>query len=259
MDIHKAKPWHNFREFLKEYIIIVVGVLTALGAEQAVDQLRWSQRTREVHEQLLAETSGDAGSALLWLTISSCLDQQLMAADQQVWQARRTGLIQPSGHRFSPTLVGFSSDSWLNARSMQVADHLPAKEIEQFTDFYFLATEMTDNITRLHSLAGELEPLARPLDHVAPAEADEFIGKIGRIKELQSRMEIATTLMIRYAGRVRAPIPLAQVRAELPSTQKVYGSCVSDPAEMLRRARRANLDDQNALRGMGLATPDLPQ
>ena len=29
MDIHKPKPWHGMREFLKEYVIIVVGVLTA--------------------------------------------------------------------------------------------------------------------------------------------------------------------------------------------------------------------------------------
>ncbi|MDB5442210.1 MAG: hypothetical protein JWP73_586, partial [Phenylobacterium sp.] len=33
MDIHKPKPWHGLREFLKEYAIIVVGVLTALAAE----------------------------------------------------------------------------------------------------------------------------------------------------------------------------------------------------------------------------------
>ena len=41
MDIHKSKPWHGLREFLKEYLIIVVGVLTALGAEQVVEQLHW--------------------------------------------------------------------------------------------------------------------------------------------------------------------------------------------------------------------------
>ena len=41
MDIHKPKPWHNVREFLKEYAIIVVGVLTALAAEQAVEWLHW--------------------------------------------------------------------------------------------------------------------------------------------------------------------------------------------------------------------------
>jgi hypothetical protein len=31
MDIHKPKSWHGFREFLKEYAIVVVGVLTAPG------------------------------------------------------------------------------------------------------------------------------------------------------------------------------------------------------------------------------------
>ena len=41
MDIHKPKPWHGVREFLKEYVIIVVGVLTALAAEQGVEWLRW--------------------------------------------------------------------------------------------------------------------------------------------------------------------------------------------------------------------------
>src|SRR6185437_6611981 len=40
MDIHKPKPWHGLREFLKEYAIIVVGVLTALAAEQGVEWLR---------------------------------------------------------------------------------------------------------------------------------------------------------------------------------------------------------------------------
>jgi len=32
MDMHKPKPWHSVREFLKEYAIVVVGVLTALAA-----------------------------------------------------------------------------------------------------------------------------------------------------------------------------------------------------------------------------------
>ena len=41
MDLRKPKPWHSLREFLKEYLIIVIGVLTALGAEQAV---AWATR-----------------------------------------------------------------------------------------------------------------------------------------------------------------------------------------------------------------------
>ena len=36
MDIHKPKPIRNWREFLKEVGIIVLGVSIALAGEQAV-------------------------------------------------------------------------------------------------------------------------------------------------------------------------------------------------------------------------------
>jgi hypothetical protein len=39
MDIHKPKPWHGVREVLKEVGTIVVSVLIALGAEQAVEAI----------------------------------------------------------------------------------------------------------------------------------------------------------------------------------------------------------------------------
>ena len=55
MDLHKPKPWHGVREFLKEYVIIVVGVLTALGAEQLVEQLHWREQIRATKEALLPE------------------------------------------------------------------------------------------------------------------------------------------------------------------------------------------------------------
>ena len=41
MDIHKPKPIRNWRDFLKEYAIIVLGVATALAGEQAVEWWHW--------------------------------------------------------------------------------------------------------------------------------------------------------------------------------------------------------------------------
>jgi len=258
MHIHKPKAAHGLREFLSEISVIVVGILIALGGEQAVEQWRWNERINEVRGQLLDETSSNARSALYWLTISPCLDQQLMAADQQAWQARRAGALPSAERRFSPVLAEFTSDAWLNARSLQVADHLRPEEVSAFTRAYFFASEMTGNITRLHELAAELEPLTRPLDHVSSAEADELIARLGRVKELQSRMELATSLLIRSADGVHAPISLAQIQADLPGLQKTYGSCVADPAEMLRLARSVRLDQPDAYRRMRLAAPDLP-
>jgi hypothetical protein len=49
MEAHKPKPWHGPGEFFREYLIIVVGVLTALGGEQAIEWMH--------HQTELAETA----------------------------------------------------------------------------------------------------------------------------------------------------------------------------------------------------------
>lgn len=57
---HKSNPWHGWREFLKEYAIIVIGVLTALAAEQAVQMLHWRADVAEARKALIAEVGANA-------------------------------------------------------------------------------------------------------------------------------------------------------------------------------------------------------
>ena len=59
MDLHKPKPWHGFREFLKEYAIIVVGVLTALGAEAVVQRFHEARLTDEAETAVRSEINVD--------------------------------------------------------------------------------------------------------------------------------------------------------------------------------------------------------
>jgi hypothetical protein len=56
---HKPKPWRGWREFLKEYLIVVVGVLTALGAEQAVEAWRHRVEATEARDAIQAEVVVD--------------------------------------------------------------------------------------------------------------------------------------------------------------------------------------------------------
>ena len=55
MDIHLPKPFHNWREFAKEYGIIVLGVLTALGLEQAIEAIHHRNEVQEAREALNRE------------------------------------------------------------------------------------------------------------------------------------------------------------------------------------------------------------
>jgi hypothetical protein len=59
MDIHKPKPWHGWREFGKELTTIVLGVLIALVAEQAVEWLHHRTEVAEARHALDAEVRYD--------------------------------------------------------------------------------------------------------------------------------------------------------------------------------------------------------
>jgi len=61
MDIHKPKSIHNWREFLKEYAIIVLGVATALAAEQAVEWLRDRSKATEARASIREEIAHNLG------------------------------------------------------------------------------------------------------------------------------------------------------------------------------------------------------
>ena len=56
MHVHKPKPWHGAKELLREYLIIVLGVLTALAAEQAVEALHHRAQVREMTEKMRVES-----------------------------------------------------------------------------------------------------------------------------------------------------------------------------------------------------------
>ncbi|HVZ27710.1 MAG TPA: hypothetical protein VG798_03560 [Rhizomicrobium sp.] len=48
MDLHKPRAWHGWRDFLKEFGTIVLGVSVALGAEQAMEWLHRQHRIADV-------------------------------------------------------------------------------------------------------------------------------------------------------------------------------------------------------------------
>jgi hypothetical protein len=81
MDIHQPKPIHNWREFLKEYAIIVIGVLTALGAEQAVAALHDRERAAQARTSISAEIAYNLGQMEVRNATEGCVTRRLGAVD----------------------------------------------------------------------------------------------------------------------------------------------------------------------------------
>ena len=59
MHFHLPKPLHGWREFVGEVGIIVIGVLIALSAEQAVEAWHWHDKVSVVRRSLMGELGND--------------------------------------------------------------------------------------------------------------------------------------------------------------------------------------------------------
>jgi hypothetical protein len=123
MDIHKAKPWHGLREFLKEYLIIVVGVLTALGGEQLVEASHWSRQTGEARHALGREFSIDIAYLDSNASQNDCMRVRLDRLEQ--W-AR--GGPRPAGETLRPILFYLQTSTWNVINSGQITSHFPLGE-----------------------------------------------------------------------------------------------------------------------------------
>ena len=74
MHVHKPKLLHNWRELLKEWGIIVLGVLTALFAEQAVQSFEWHQKVEAAIADMDNElTRGNGPQAYARLAMHDCV------------------------------------------------------------------------------------------------------------------------------------------------------------------------------------------
>jgi hypothetical protein len=112
MDIHKPKPWHGWREFLKEYAIIVVGVLTALAADQLAEGVRESHTAAEARRNVRAEAQLNLKFIRERLDVQPCIDARLDALAELLGRAG-DGAVTPApkwlGH---PPTAPFFVERW---------------------------------------------------------------------------------------------------------------------------------------------------
>jgi|KBSMisStandDraft_5_1062788.scaffolds.fasta_scaffold102506_2 hypothetical protein len=100
MDIHKPKPWRGWREFLKEYLIIVVGVLTALAAEALVQRLHENRLQAEARESVRGELNVNITTLGRRVRQEACVARQLDEIQALLDRAQAGGSFAP------PTTIG---------------------------------------------------------------------------------------------------------------------------------------------------------
>ena len=112
MDIHKPKPWHGVREFLKEYLIIVVGVLTALGAEAVVEKVHEQRLSEEARASVRAEIALDLANVQRRTQWQPCLDRRLAELSDLLAKAERGAPFEPAQTIGNPSTPLIATQRW---------------------------------------------------------------------------------------------------------------------------------------------------
>lgn len=169
MDIHKPKPWHGWREFLKEIGTIVIGVLIALGAEQAVEWLHWRHEVQVAREALVFDLKALMGSAVAQDAHTVCTARHMEEIEAVIDQAQATGRLPPMGWNGAPPQGGWTLRSWSALNSGQTLSHFPNREQiilagldAQLQQMRALSAAELDDWSTLGILTGRGRPISAP-------------------------------------------------------------------------------------------------
>jgi hypothetical protein len=174
MDIHKPKPWHGLREFLKEYVIIVVGVLTALGAEQVVEAMHWAHQVDTAEVALKAAFVREAGNAAERAAQDACITQRLAVLSGVVRQATESGRLPQVGAIGHPPYSPWTVAAWDALVASQTVVHLPREKMIAYTRVATTTAYLSGLSDREEARWTILDSMNGPGRRLSDAEAEQL-------------------------------------------------------------------------------------
>lgn len=136
MDIHKPKPFHSWREFLKEYGIIVLGVLTALALEQAVEQLHWASEVQQARNSLHYEIAHNDRVSILRAESAPCVARRLDAIEAVLEKAASHQPVARVSDVRLPINYALGDSNWSAHRASQTITHFDDGEMDALGSYY---------------------------------------------------------------------------------------------------------------------------
>lgn len=180
MEVHKPKLWHGWRDFLKEYAIIVIGVLTALAAEQTVEAMH--------HREVVAKGEDalrDNFARFVQYKTEADQEAPCMAARAAELRAildaaGRTRRLSRVGPIPQPYPLPWQIDTWEAMVAAGAAPHLPNAKTVLYSriamsgvDLYNVAANEWAEWGALRSLSGP----ARPFSEAEEAKARDTLAR----------------------------------------------------------------------------------
>jgi hypothetical protein len=229
MDIHKPKPWHGLREFLKEYGIIVLGVLTALAGEQMVEQLHRSEEARLAEGAMRLELGQDDGQqAYARMLITRCLDNRIAQIHDGAFGAPPDQLRKWTAS-YVPPFRSWDSEAWKAVVSSGIGQFMGAERLVDWSAAYRTMPLLSELNAHESELAAELRDALPPSGEPSVADRQNLRRLAGLLRLANDRMTRGSELFLVRTRRLDATVAVATQQTLISQARALYGDCVVAP------------------------------
>lgn len=242
LDIHRPKPVHSWRELVGEIGVIVIGVLIALGGEQAVEALHWAHVVHESEAAMRLELRrDDLPQAYTRDAITPCLAAQLSQLRLLSEPGQSAERFHEAALRFSPPDRTWTANA-LKASQNALAGHIAPADVLAWNLAY-------DMVPFLQRAADREQDALRELRRSNFAEGKLTSAQVDRLSDALDDLETAGRTQQSDAQTFQVEAALAGIELTADARDRlereardIYGNCVT-PSD-LAVLRRAMADEQ---------------
>ncbi len=224
MDIHKPKPWHDLREFLKEYLIIVIGVLTALAGEQFVEALHWNHKVENAETALHNELAENVSFAAEQQALNNCGQRYADALEAAIVKNRPEVIARLYRNGSPSSGHSWRSETWVAALDAQIPEHLAPERARDYAVAFRLVNSEASEQAQYFDLYGQI--WAGRFGHLDnPVVAIDLLKVVNQIR-INERARFSITRQLLAVAKDNLGIAVsARDRA---ATEKLVAACDAD-------------------------------
>ena len=229
MEVHKPRLVANWRELFKEWGIIVLGVLTALFAEQAVQSIDWHRKVDAAVADMNNELSADDGpQAYVRLAAHNCIAMRLDAIRAIIEYGDRSQSRKLIDSFWLPTRT-WDSLAREGATASDVASHMQHQRMLQYRIAYEVVPDMQRIADKELADLGHLRALPRSGGPIQTAEKLQEIDAVEALRLDNDAMATEAVFALSHLKTMNLGLDRAFVTRAMLEARGHFGSCLFIP------------------------------
>lgn len=237
VEIHKVKPIHTWRDFVKELGTIVLGIIIAISLEHLVQSWHWDQEVKVARQALAAEILANNLNILAFrVAAAPCVNREIGHVETiltSLEAGTKPEEITLPRFRRPPTSLMRDSE-WQSERASQVLTHFPRDELALMSRHYAQVDNFRKWMAQEGNAWSELSVLQRPLAGMTTSDLIRLRVNLDIAKDSEFLIVLNARRQLGISKQLGIPDPA-------PDPVRVKNYCTMSTEEYRRYRNSQNL------------------